>query len=96
LLLDELLPPNARDRRALLATAELADDAGLDTIGFQDHPYQARFLDAWNLLSDLAGRTQHVRLFPNVANIPLNRRLERNLRPRGTALETRAVALSTA
>ena len=65
------VPPNARDHRALLATAELADDAGLDIIGFQDHPYQARFLDAWTLLSYVAGRTQHIRLFPNVANIPL-------------------------
>jgi Luciferase-like monooxygenase/Hemerythrin HHE cation binding domain len=65
------VPPNARDHRALLATAELADDLGIDIIGFQDHPYQARFLDAWTLLSYVAGRTQHVRLFPNVANIPL-------------------------
>lgn len=65
------VPPNARDHRALLAIAELADDAGLDIIGFQDHPYQARFLDAWTLLSYVAGRTEHIRLFPNVANIPL-------------------------
>ena len=65
------VPPNARDHRALLAIAELADDAGLDIIGFQDHPYQARFLDAWTLLSYVAGRTQHIRVFPNVANIPL-------------------------
>jgi alkanesulfonate monooxygenase SsuD/methylene tetrahydromethanopterin reductase-like flavin-dependent oxidoreductase (luciferase family) len=65
------VPPNARDRQALLATAELADDLGLDIVGFQDHPYQTRFLDAWTLLSYVAGRTQHIRLFPNVANIPL-------------------------
>ncbi len=65
------VPPNARDHRALLALAELADDVGLDIVGFQDHPYQARFLDAWTLLSYVAGRTQHIRLFPNVANIPL-------------------------
>jgi alkanesulfonate monooxygenase SsuD/methylene tetrahydromethanopterin reductase-like flavin-dependent oxidoreductase (luciferase family) len=65
------VPPNARDHRALLAIAELGDDSGLDIIGFQDHPYQARFLDAWTLLSYVAGRTQHIRLFPNVVNIPL-------------------------
>jgi alkanesulfonate monooxygenase SsuD/methylene tetrahydromethanopterin reductase-like flavin-dependent oxidoreductase (luciferase family) len=65
------VPPTARDHRALLATAELADELGIDIIGFQDHPYQARFLDAWTLLSYVAGRTQHIRLFPNVANIPL-------------------------
>ena len=65
------LAPSARDHKAVLATAELADDIGLDIIGFQDHPYQAGFLDAWTLLSYVAGRTQHIRLFPNVANIPL-------------------------
>src|SRR6202521_498224 len=65
------VPPSARDHEAVLATAELADDLGLDIIGFQDHPYQAAFLDAWTLLSYVAGRTKHIRLFPNVANVPL-------------------------
>jgi alkanesulfonate monooxygenase SsuD/methylene tetrahydromethanopterin reductase-like flavin-dependent oxidoreductase (luciferase family) len=71
LLFGVSLPPNARDHEAVLATAELADDLGLDIIGFQDHPYQATFLDAWTLLSYVAGRTQRIRLFPDVANIPL-------------------------
>ena len=65
------LPPSARDHEALLGTAELADDLGLDMVGIQDHPYQATFLDAWTLLSYVAGRTQRIRLFPDVANIPL-------------------------
>src|SRR5487761_457715 len=65
------MAPNARDQQSLLATAELADDLGLDIIGFQDHPYQARFLDAWTLLSYVGGRTQRIRLFPNVVNVPL-------------------------
>jgi hemerythrin-like domain-containing protein len=65
------LPPSARDHEALLGTAELADDLGLDMVGVQDHPYQATFLDAWTLLSYVAGRTQRIRLFPDVANIPL-------------------------
>ncbi|MHB8589449.1 MAG: LLM class flavin-dependent oxidoreductase [Candidatus Dormibacteraceae bacterium] len=71
LLFGITVPPSARDHEALLATAELADDLGIDVIGFQDHPYQPSFLDAWTLLSYVAGRTQHIRLFPNVANIPL-------------------------
>ncbi len=71
LLFGIAMPPTARDHEALLATAELADDLGLDIVGIQDHPYQARFLDAWTLLSYVAGRTQHIRLFPNVANVPL-------------------------
>ena len=71
LLFGIAVPPNARDHRAVLATAEQADDLGLDIVGFQDHPYQATFLDAWTLLSYVARKTQHIRLFPNVANIPL-------------------------
>lgn len=71
LLFGIAMPPNARDHQSLLATAELADALGLDIVGFQDHPYQARFLDAWTLLSYVAGRTRHIRLFPNVANVPL-------------------------
>jgi alkanesulfonate monooxygenase SsuD/methylene tetrahydromethanopterin reductase-like flavin-dependent oxidoreductase (luciferase family) len=71
LLFGAAVPPSARDHEAVLAIAELADDLGLDIIGFQDHPYQAAFLDAWTLLSYVAARTRHVRLFPNVANIPL-------------------------
>lgn len=71
LLFGVSVPPSARGHQAVLATAELADDLGLDIIGFQDHPYQPTFLDAWTLLSYVAGKTQHIRLFPNVANVPL-------------------------
>jgi len=65
------LPPSAGDHERVLAIAELADGLGLDLVGFQDHPYQPGFLDAWTLLSYIAARTQRVRLFPDVANIPL-------------------------
>jgi len=65
------LPPSAGDHEQVLAIAELADGLGLDLVGFQDHPYQPGFLDAWTLLSYVAARTQRVRLFPDVANIPL-------------------------
>src|ERR1700716_180595 len=34
--------------RALVRAAE---DAGLDLVGIQDHPYQGRFLDTWSLLA---------------------------------------------
>ena len=29
----------------------VAEDAGLDLIGVQDHPYQWRFYDTWTLIS---------------------------------------------
>jgi alkanesulfonate monooxygenase SsuD/methylene tetrahydromethanopterin reductase-like flavin-dependent oxidoreductase (luciferase family) len=37
----------------------------------QDHPYQAKFLDTWTLLSVIAARTVTLRVAPNVANLPL-------------------------
>ena len=63
--------PSARDFEAVLATAELADDIGLDVVGVQDHPYQPALLDTWTLLSYMAAQTQRIRLFTDVLNIPL-------------------------
>lgn len=54
-----------------LGVAVLADDLGFDLIGLQDHPYQSRFLDAWTLLTAMAMRTKRIKVFPDVANVPL-------------------------
>ena len=51
--------------------AHRADELSLDLIGIQDHPYQWRFLETWSLLADLIARTERIRLFPDVANLPL-------------------------
>jgi alkanesulfonate monooxygenase SsuD/methylene tetrahydromethanopterin reductase-like flavin-dependent oxidoreductase (luciferase family) len=56
---------------AVLELAILADVLGLDLVSFQDHPYQARFLDTWTLLSVVAARTANVHVAPNVTNLPL-------------------------
>jgi alkanesulfonate monooxygenase SsuD/methylene tetrahydromethanopterin reductase-like flavin-dependent oxidoreductase (luciferase family) len=63
------LVPNAD--APLLETARAADRAGLDLIGVQDHPYQRRYVDTWTLLSMIAAGTERVRVFPDVANLPL-------------------------
>lgn len=65
------LTPEADRLMELRATAARADELGLDLIGIQDHPYQWRFLDTWALIADLLARTERVRLFPDVANLPL-------------------------
>jgi len=65
------LEPNAADPAALLRTAQLLDELGYDLIGVQDHPYQRRHLDTWSLLAVILGRTERVRVFPDVANLPL-------------------------
>jgi alkanesulfonate monooxygenase SsuD/methylene tetrahydromethanopterin reductase-like flavin-dependent oxidoreductase (luciferase family) len=63
--------PLADDHRSIVEQVRIAEDAGLELIGVQDHPYQRRFLDTFSLISDLAARTTRVRLFPDVANLPL-------------------------
>ncbi len=65
------IPPEAAQAPAVLELARLADVVGLDLVSFQDHPYQARFLDTWTLLSVVAAQTSNVRVAPNVANLPL-------------------------
>jgi Luciferase-like monooxygenase len=63
--------PLAERAEAVLELATLADVLGLGLVTSQDHPYQARFLDAWTLLSVVATRTANVHVAPNVANLPL-------------------------
>lgn len=65
------LIPDASDVPGVLELARQVDDLGLDLIGIQDHPYQRRFLDAWTLLTAVAMRTERVRVFPDVASLPL-------------------------
>jgi alkanesulfonate monooxygenase SsuD/methylene tetrahydromethanopterin reductase-like flavin-dependent oxidoreductase (luciferase family) len=56
---------------SVAAQVEAVERAGLDLVGIQDHPYQRRFYDTFSLLAFLAGRTERVTLFPDVANLPL-------------------------
>jgi alkanesulfonate monooxygenase SsuD/methylene tetrahydromethanopterin reductase-like flavin-dependent oxidoreductase (luciferase family) len=63
--------PDAEDPAATVELVTLAESVGLDLVGIQDHPYQRRFLDTWALLAYVAGRTERIRLFPDVANLPL-------------------------
>jgi alkanesulfonate monooxygenase SsuD/methylene tetrahydromethanopterin reductase-like flavin-dependent oxidoreductase (luciferase family) len=65
------ITPNWLQRDEVLGLARAADDAGLDLIGIQDHPYQWRFLDTWTLIAYLAGKTSRVRFFADVSSLPL-------------------------
>src|ERR1700716_445586 len=51
--------------------ARTADDAGLDLVGIQDHPYQHHFLDTWSLIPTLLAETRRISFFTDVANLPL-------------------------
>jgi alkanesulfonate monooxygenase SsuD/methylene tetrahydromethanopterin reductase-like flavin-dependent oxidoreductase (luciferase family) len=63
--------PNAAEVDELVERVVAAEQAGLDLVGIQDHPYQRRFLDTWSLFPFLAARTSRIRFFPDVANLPL-------------------------
>lgn len=64
------LAPAAFELEVILDTVDVADRS-LDLVGIQDHPYQRRFLDTMQLLGTLAIRTERLRVFPDVACLPL-------------------------
>ena len=74
--------PNAATAAHVVEVAVAADRAGLDLVGVQDHPYQRRFLDTFALAATLLARTESVRVFPDVACLPL--------RPPGVLAKTAA------
>ncbi|WP_329449512.1 LLM class flavin-dependent oxidoreductase [Streptomyces sp. NBC_01724] len=49
----------------------MADTEGLDPLGVQDRPYQAKFRDAWALMATVPARTERVRMCPDVSSLPL-------------------------
>src|SRR6266516_2905315 len=62
------------DSETLDRTRELvrtADEAGLDLVGIQDHPYQHHFFDTWSLIPTLLAETERISFFTDVANLPL-------------------------
>lgn len=65
------LTPGAAQPEQTVRLAQVSEQAGLDLVTFQDHPYQPAFLDTWTLLSFVAARTRRILLAPNVANLPL-------------------------
>ena len=62
--------PQAADLPEILDLAGQAD-RHLDLIGIQDHPYQRRFLDTTTLLTSIAMKTSRLRVFHDVACLPL-------------------------
>jgi alkanesulfonate monooxygenase SsuD/methylene tetrahydromethanopterin reductase-like flavin-dependent oxidoreductase (luciferase family) len=65
------LIPNRADLELNRELTTRAEALGLDLVGIQDHPYQWRYLDTFPLIGDLIARTERIRFFPDVANLPL-------------------------
>ncbi|WP_392668471.1 LLM class flavin-dependent oxidoreductase [Streptomyces sp. LN785] len=71
LLFGAVLVPSAGHADDAVALARVADRAGLDLVSVPDHPYRPELLEAWMALAVIAASTTRVRVFPNVANLPL-------------------------
>lgn len=65
------ITPVAQPAMHAVELAIVSDQAGLDLVTFQDHPYQPTFHDTWTLLSYVASRTQQIHVSGNVLNLPL-------------------------
>ena len=65
------ITPSNANPQAPVALAQLSEQLGFDLATFQDHPYQAAFLDAWTLMSWVAARTDRIHISGNVLNLPL-------------------------
>ena len=65
------LDPSTGDPNRTVEIARILDDLGYDLIGIQDHPYQQKHFDALALIGFILGRTDRIRVFPDVANLPL-------------------------
>ena len=71
LLFGTLLETPAGRGRDVVPLAELTEAVGLDLVSLADHPYWPERLDTLTLLAAIAARTSRVRIFPNLANLPL-------------------------
>jgi alkanesulfonate monooxygenase SsuD/methylene tetrahydromethanopterin reductase-like flavin-dependent oxidoreductase (luciferase family)/hemerythrin-like domain-containing protein len=71
LLFGSFITPAAGQAEAVVALSQISEREGLDLVTFQDHPYQAGFLDTWTLMSYVAAATETIRISANVINLPL-------------------------
>ena len=65
------LDPSTGNPERTIEMACILDDLGYDLIGIQDHPYQQKHYDALALIGFILGQTERIRVFPDVANLPL-------------------------
>jgi alkanesulfonate monooxygenase SsuD/methylene tetrahydromethanopterin reductase-like flavin-dependent oxidoreductase (luciferase family) len=63
--------PTSNDPSWPLRLTQAIEQAGLEYIGIQDHPYNGGFLETWSLIATLLQATKRMHIFPNVANLPL-------------------------
>ncbi|MEU8819933.1 LLM class flavin-dependent oxidoreductase [Actinoplanes sp. NPDC048796] len=65
------LDPDVAHANDSARLASAAEEAGLDYLAVQDHPYQAGHLDSWTWLTHLAGQTRRIGFMTDVADMQL-------------------------
>jgi alkanesulfonate monooxygenase SsuD/methylene tetrahydromethanopterin reductase-like flavin-dependent oxidoreductase (luciferase family) len=65
------LVPATEQLERIRELVRVADEAGLDLVGIQDHPYQRHFLETWSLIAALIAETERISFLTDVANLPL-------------------------
>lgn len=65
------LAPDLDRLDEVLRLAQLADREGIELLGIQDHPYAATQVDTFSVIATVLATTQRIRVFPDVANLPL-------------------------
>lgn len=65
------LVPVAEQAKAVIALSQISEQAGLDYVTFQDHPYNNTFVDAFTLMTWVAAQTSEIHVAANVFNLPL-------------------------
>lgn len=71
LLYGTFVTPSVQNARDAVALAVTAEQAGLDLVTYQDHPYHPGLLDTWTLLTYVAAKTERIRISGNVLSLPL-------------------------
>ncbi|GII51765.1 N5,N10-methylene tetrahydromethanopterin reductase [Planotetraspora thailandica] len=63
--------PDAENLSDIIELTRAVEEAGLDLIAIQDHPYQPAYFDTWTLITHLAAHTSRIRFIPDVLNLAL-------------------------
>ncbi|NNH71846.1 LLM class flavin-dependent oxidoreductase [Nocardia uniformis] len=65
------LAPKVEQLGEIRRLARIADAEGLDLLGIQDHPYAGELADTFTVISTVLAETERLRVFPDVASLPL-------------------------
>ncbi|MFY1671617.1 LLM class flavin-dependent oxidoreductase [Plantactinospora sp. WMMB334] len=71
LLFGSFVSPVAEPAQHAVDLAVISEQAGLDLVTFQDHPYQSSFHDTSTLLTYVASKTRKIAVSGNVTSLPL-------------------------